>query len=94
MRRRRSSPIHHRVVYLVILAIVGLVIHGRISGQVIAEGAILVALFAGALAYEWYGRTGRRALPTENKRATPTHAPPEALGYRQPDEDAGAGRAS
>jgi len=96
MRRRRRSPFH-RIVYVLILAIVGLVIHGRITGQVITEGAVVVALFAGALAYEWYGRAGRRALPTGNARRpreTPTHGAPEALGDGRPDEDVAAGRGS
>ena len=56
---------------------------------------MLVAVFAGALAYEWYGRTGSRGLSTENTRRpreTPTHAAPEALSGGRPDDDAAAGR--
>jgi hypothetical protein len=96
MRRRRRSPIH-RIAYVLILAIIGLVIHGRITGQVITEGAVLVAVFAGALAYEWYGRTGRRGVPTENTRRpreTPTQPAPGALTDGPPDDDVAAGAGS
>ncbi|MGH2885254.1 MAG: hypothetical protein ACRDPA_21545 [Solirubrobacteraceae bacterium] len=75
--------------YLVILAVFGLVIHHRVSGQVITEGAVLVALVAGAFIYEWYGRSRRRGWPTQDRRLageSETRVPPEEVREVQSDE--------
>ena len=88
MRRRRRSSLS-RLVWVLILAIIGLVIHGRITGQAITEGAILVVLFAGALIYEWRGRIGQRRLLSEieaPRRKAETQPSPEALGEAKSDE--------
>ena len=87
-RRRRRSPLI-RVAYLVILLVFGLVIHHRVSGQVITEGAVLVALVVGAFIYEWYGRGRRRGLPTQDRRLTgesETRVPPEQVREVNSDE--------
>ena len=93
MRRRRRSPLS-RVVWVLILAIIGLVIHGRITGQAITEGAVLAALFVGALIYEWRGRIGQRRLLSEiepSPRTAHRQDPPEALGEAKSDELRDAG---
>jgi len=87
-RRRRRSPLI-RVAYLVILLVFGLVIHHRVSGQVITEGAVLVALAVGAFIYEWYGRSRRRTLPTQDRRLageSETRLPPEQVRKVNSDE--------
>lgn len=74
-----------------ILLVFGLVIHHRVSGQVITEGGVLVALVVGAFVYEWYGRSRRRALPAQDRRLageTETRVPPQQVRDVNSDETA------
>jgi len=73
----------------VILLVFGLVIHHRVSGQVITEGAALVALVVGAFVYEWYGSGRRRELGTQDRRLageSETRVPPEQVREMNSDE--------
>lgn len=77
--------------YLVILLVFGLVIHHRVSGQVITEGGVLVALVIGAFVYEWYGRSRRGALPTQDRPLggeSGTRVPPQQVRDVNSDETA------
>ncbi len=74
-----------------ILLVFGLVIHHRVSSQVITEGGVLVALVVGALIYEWYGRSRHRALPTQDRRLAgerETRVAPEQVRKVNSDETA------
>lgn len=96
MRRRRRSPAT-RIIYLVILLVVGLVLHHRVSSQFEIEGGVLLVLVGVALFSTWNGRRADRALMQANQpppRRTEPHAEPDALDGGQPDDDVAAGRGS
>lgn len=87
MRRRRRSPVT-TIVTLVIVAIIGVLIHHRVSIQVVIEGALLVALWGGALLFSWRRSVAERKLAQVRSppRGIESHIPSGVPGEPESDQ--------